>query len=160
MNSIDLSPLYRNSVGFDRLASLLDSAFRADSVTSSYPPYNIEMIEDNRYTITLAVAGFDQDDLDINVEKGVLSVRGRKQADEERQYLYQGIANRAFERKFSLADHVEVTGADLNNGLLTISLVKEVPEAMKPRTIEINRKQHILEHKGEKSTDSKDKKAA
>src|SRR5690606_33495764 len=107
MNSIDLSPLYRNSVGSDRLASLLDSAFRADSVTSSYPPYNIEMIEDNRYTITLAVAGFDQDDLDINVEKGVLSVRGRKQADEERQYLYQGIANRAFERKFSLADHVE-----------------------------------------------------
>lgn len=138
MNTIDLSPLYRNSVGFDRLASLLDSALRTDSVTPGYPPYNIEMLSENRYAITLAVAGFEQAELDLTVEKGVLTVRGKKAREEERHYLHQGIANRAFERKFNLADFVEVTGADLNNGLLRISLVKEIPEAMKPRTIAIN----------------------
>lgn len=138
MNSIDLTPLYRNSVGFDRLASLLDNALRTDSVTSGYPPYNIEMLGENRYAVTLAVAGFDERELEITVEKGVLTVRGKKAKEEERHYLHQGIANRAFERKFNLADYVEVTGADLKNGLLTISLVKEIPEAMKPRTIAIN----------------------
>jgi len=138
MNTIDLTPLYRNSVGFDRLASLLDSALRTDSVASGYPPYNIEMLSENRYAVTLAVAGFDRDELDITVEKGVLTVSGKKAREEERHYLHQGIANRAFERKFNLADFVEVSGADLNNGLLTISLVKEIPEAMKPRTIAIN----------------------
>lgn len=138
MNTIDLSPLYRNSIGFDRLASLLDSALRTDSVTPGYPPYNIEMLSENRYAITLAVAGFEQAELDLTVEKGVLTVRGKKAREEERHYLHQGIANRAFERKFNLADFVEVTGADLTNGLLRISLVKEIPEAMKPRTIAIN----------------------
>lgn len=149
MNSIDLSPLYRNSIGFDRLASLLDSALRTDSVTPGYPPYNIEMLSENRYAITLAVAGFEQSELDLMVEKGVLTVRGKKAKEEERRYLHQGIANRAFERKFNLADYVEVTGADLNNGLLTISLVKEIPEAMKPRTIAINqtRDASVIEHR-------------
>lgn len=138
MNSIDLTPLYRNSIGFDRLASLLDNALRTDTVAPGYPPYNIEMLGENRYSITLAVAGFEQDELDIMVEKGVLTVRGKKAKEEQRHYLHQGIANRAFERKFNLADYVEVSGANLNNGLLTISLKKEIPEAMKPRTIAIN----------------------
>jgi len=148
MNTIDLTPLYRNSIGFDRLASLLDSALRTDSVAPGYPPYNIEMLGENRYAITLAVAGFEQSELELTVEKGVLTVRGKKAKEEERKYLHQGIANRAFERKFNLADYVEVTGADLQNGLLTISLVKEIPEAMKPRTIAINqaRDTSVIEH--------------
>lgn len=155
MNAIDLTPLYRTSVGFDRLASLLDNAFRADSVTSGYPPYNIEMLDENRYAITLAVAGFDRSEIDISVEQGVLSVRGRKADEQERKYLHQGIANRAFERKFSLADHVEVTGADLSNGLLTVSLVKEIPEAMKPRKIEIGKgESKVIEHKAKKEADA------
>ncbi len=154
MNTIDLSPLYRHSVGFDRLASLLDSAMNADAVTQSYPPYNIEALDDNRYSITLAVAGFDKSELELEVEKGVLSVRGKKDNSEQRNFLHHGIANRAFERKFNLADYVEVTGADLVNGLLTISLVKEVPEAMKPRTIAINQ-DNVIEHE----TAKKDKAA-
>ena len=139
MNTIDLSPLYRNSIGFDRMAALLDNALRTESASPGYPPYNIEVLEENRYAISLAIAGFAESDLDITVEKGVLTVRGKKSEDVERTYLHQGIANRAFERKFNLADHIEVTDADLSNGLLTISLVKEIPEAMKPKTIAINR---------------------
>lgn len=147
MNTIDLSPLYRNSVGFDRMASLLDAALRNDPVSSGYPPYNIEALEENRYAITLAVAGFERGELELSVENGVLSVRGNKAKEEEqRKYLHQGIANRSFERKFNLAEHVEVTGADLNNGLLTINLVKEIPEAMKPRKIFIGSDQKGLAH--------------
>lgn len=159
MTSIDLTPLYRNSVGFDRLASLLDNALRADTVAPGYPPYNIEMLGESRYSITLAVAGFAQAELDIMTEKGVLTVRGKKAKEEPRHFLHQGIANRAFERKFNLADYVEVTGANLNNGLLTITLVKEIPEAMKPRTIAINQdktvnqEKNVLEHRGENSAD-------
>lgn len=138
MTTIDLSPLYRNSVGFDRMASLLDSALRSDSVSNGYPPYNIEVLGDNTYGVTLAVAGFERSELDIVVDKGVLLVKGKKAAQDQRSYLHQGIANRAFERKFNLADHVEVTGADLRNGMLTINLVKEIPEAMKPKSIAIN----------------------
>lgn len=138
MNTIDLSPLYRNSIGFDRMASLLDAALRNEPVSSGYPPYNIESFDENRYAITLAVAGFTDDELELSVENGVLSVRGQKSAEETRKYLHQGIANRSFERKFNLAEHVEVTDAELRNGLLTVNLVKEVPEAMKPRTIAIN----------------------
>ncbi|MEM1439781.1 MAG: Hsp20 family protein [Pseudomonadota bacterium] len=137
MNTIDLTPLYRTSVGFDRLANLLDTALRSDTVSTGYPPYNIEVTGDERYAVTLAVAGFAESELDISVEKGVLTVRGRKGNDAERKFLHQGIANRAFERKFNLADFVEVTGAALENGLLTISLRKEIPDAMKPRKIEI-----------------------
>jgi len=146
MNTIDLSPLYRNTIGFDRLASLLNSTLSSDAVAGGFPPYNIEVCDENRYAITLAVAGFTRDELDISVERDVLIVRGRRENGGERRYLHQGIANRAFERKFNLADHVEVTGADLNNGLLTISLVKEIPEAMKPRTIAISQEASALEH--------------
>ncbi len=150
MNTIDLTPLYRNSVGFDRLANLLDTALRSDNVSTGYPPYNIEVTGDERYAVTLAVAGFAEADIDISVEKGVLTVRGRKDDDAERKFLHRGIANRAFERKFNLADFVEVTGASLENGLLTIALRKEIPEAMKPRKIEIGRG-NVLPH--EASTD-------
>lgn len=159
MNSIDLTPLYRSSVGFDRLASLIDNALTTDNNTIGYPPYNIEILDENRYVIALAVAGFSQEELDIQVEKGVLTVRGNKSSKDERKYLYQGIANRTFERKFNLADYVEVTNADLTNGLLTISLVKEIPEAMKPKTISINHGNASLEHKQNKRL-SKDDKAA
>ena len=152
MNTIDLSPLYRSTIGFDRLGALLDTALRADQGSAGYPPYNIEVIGDNRYGITLAVAGFEESELDIQVERGLLTVRGKKADDaKERKYLYQGIATRTFERKFSLADHVEVTGAQLNNGLLHISLVKEIPEAMKPKSIAINSSGNLIQHKAEES---------
>lgn len=159
MNAIDLTPLYRSSVGFDRLGSLINHALTAESTTSGYPPYNIEVLDENRYAITLAVAGFSQEELDIQVEKGVLSVVGNKATKDERQYLYQGIANRTFERKFNLADYVEVTGADLFNGLLTISLKKEIPEAMKPKSIAINQDDNVLEHKAEEKSTKGDKAA-
>lgn len=151
MTSIDLTPLYRSSIGFDRLASVLDSALRTDNTATGYPPYNIEVLDEDRYAITLAVAGFDRSELDIQVERGVLSVRGQKADEQERRYLHKGIAYRAFERKFDLADHVEVTGADLTNGLLTIRLVREVPEAMKPRTIAIDAGGTVLEHDTEEA---------
>ncbi|MEZ9292468.1 Hsp20 family protein [Vibrio lentus] len=155
MNSIDLTPLYRNSVGFDRLASLLDHALTSETTVGGYPPYNIEVLSENRYAITLAVAGFVQEELDIQVEKGVLTVRGNKSSEPESKYLYQGIANRTFERKFNLADYVEVTDADLSHGLLTITLVKEIPEEMKPKSIAINQGGNVLEHKSEGTEDSK-----
>ncbi|MCL5049544.1 MAG: Hsp20 family protein [Firmicutes bacterium] len=147
MNTIDLTPLYRSSVGFDRLASMLDNALRGDTATGGYPPYNIEATSENRYTITIAVAGFTDNELDIQVERGVLTVRGKKAAeDKDRNYLYQGIAARSFERKFNLAEYVEVTDAELKNGLLNIYLVKEIPEAMKARSIAI-KNTDALEHK-------------
>ncbi|MCB1690334.1 MAG: Hsp20 family protein [Halioglobus sp.] len=160
MNSLDLSPLYRNSIGFDRLTSLLDNARSIDANVSGYPPYNIEAIDDNKYAITLAVAGFERGELDLMVEKGVLYVRGIKAQKEERRYVHQGIANRAFERKFNLADHVEVTGADLNNGLLTISLVREVPEEMKPRSIPISDGGTLLNQPGSEEAEEEASKAA
>jgi len=159
MNAIDFTPLYRNSIGFDRLASLLDSALRSDAVSSAYPPYNIEVLDENRYAITLAVAGFTQADLDINVENGVLTVRGKQAKEEERKYLYQGIAQRSFERKFNLADYVEVKDAAFSNGLLTINLEKEIPEAMKPRTIAITQMSDAIEHQQDHDV-SKDNQAA
>lgn len=139
MATIDLTPLYRSSIGFDRMARLLDSAMRSDNNSAGgYPPYNIEVVGENRYAITLAVAGFDDNELEIEVESGVLKVQGKKAEDnEQREYLHKGIAFRGFERKFNLADHVEVTGAALKNGLLTIGLEKVVPDAMKPKKIEI-----------------------
>ena len=151
MNTIDLTPLYRSSVGFDRMGSLLDSALRSQKAGVGFPPYDIETTGEDRYAITLAVAGFEESELDIQVEKGVLSVRGKKAEEgEEKSYLYRGIANRSFERKFNLADYIEVRDASLRNGLLTISLVKEVPEAMKPRSIEIKPAGATLEHKEQK----------
>lgn len=157
MNTIDFTPLYRSSIGFDRLATLLDNAMRSEVSPGGYPPYNIEALEDDRYTITLALAGFDKGEIDINVEKGVLTVQGNKTDEEDRRYLYQGIANRAFERKFNLAEHVEVTGANMQNGLLVIDLVKEIPEAMKPRKIAIQQGSSVIEHK---RTDDKKEKVA
>lgn len=151
MNTIDLSPLYRSSIGFDRIASLLDNALRSDTSSGGYPPYNIESLGENRYGITIAVAGFEQSELELQVERGVLTVRGRKaEDDKDRKYLYQGIAARAFERKFNLAEHVEITDAELRNGLLNIYLVKEIPEAHKPRSIAIKQAGEALEHKAEK----------
>ena len=148
MTTIDLTPLYRSSIGFDRMGSLLDNALRSQKDVTGFPPYDIETTGEDRYAITLAVAGFEESDLDIQVEKGVLRVRGKKTDDsEEKSYLYRGIANRSFERKFNLADFIEVSGAELKNVLLTISLVKEIPEAMKPRTIEIASAGATLEHK-------------
>ena len=140
MTRIDLTPLYRSSVGFDRFGSLLDAAFQAEKTAGGYPPYNIEALEENRYGITLAVAGFKEADIDIETENGVLTIRGNQDQEDGRNYLHQGIARRAFERKFTLADHVEVTDAQLADGLLNITLVREIPEAMKPKSIAINGK--------------------
>ena len=152
MNTIDLTPLYRSSIGFDRFGTLLDSALRTEQNSGGYPPYNIEVTSEDRYAITLAVAGFSEEELDIQTEKGVLSISGKKAAtDEKVQYLYQGIATRVFERKFNLADYVEVAGAELKQGLLIIRLVKEVPEAMKPKQISINTADNVVEHKTSKA---------
>lgn len=140
MTRIDLSPLYRSSVGFDRFGSLLDAAFQAEKTTTGYPPYNIEMLEENNYAITLAVAGFKEEELSIETENGVLTIRGKQAQEEKRAYLHQGIAKRSFERKFNLADHVEVTNAALADGLLTVELLRKIPEAMKPKSISINGK--------------------
>ncbi|MEM0556582.1 MULTISPECIES: Hsp20 family protein [Aeromonas] len=136
MRSIDFSPLYRSAIGFDRLANLIESA--ASNGNAGYPPYNIEQLGDNDYCISMAVAGFTQEELELSFQENLLTVKGNKQADTGRNYLYQGIAERGFERRFQLADYVRVKGADLKNGLLHIELVREVPEAMKPRKIEIN----------------------
>ncbi len=160
MNSVDLGPFYRSSVGFDRLASLIDNALSSDKNAPGYPPYNIEMLDENRYAITLALAGYTEDDLDIQVEKGVLTVKGENKIDDKSEYLYHGIANGSFERKFNLADYVEVSNAKLVNGLLTISLVREIPEAMKPKKIAINKSGNVLEHKAEEKEKSKREKAA
>lgn len=136
MRSIDFSPLYRSAIGFDRLANFIESA--ASNGNAGYPPYNIEQLGDSDYRISMAVAGFTQEELELSFQENLLTVKGNKQADTERNYLYQGIAERGFERRFQLADYVRVKGADLKNGLLHIDLVREVPEAMKPRKIEIN----------------------
>jgi molecular chaperone IbpA len=139
MRHYDLSPLYRSTVGFDRLFSLLDQATSADSAPT-YPPYNIERTAENAYRISIAVAGFGESDLSIESKEHALTVRGEKQANdngEKREVLHQGIAARAFERRFQLADYVQVTGASLENGLLHIDLVREIPEAKKPRQIAI-----------------------
>lgn len=139
MNAIDLTPLYRSTVGFDRVANLLDSALRTNQGSSGYPPYNIEVTGENAYSITVAVAGFTDAELDIQVENGTLTISGKKEKESnEQRFLYQGIATRSFERKFNLADYVRVDNADLKHGLLTISLTKEIPEAMKPKKIRIN----------------------
>lgn len=141
MTTIDFSPLFRNSVGYDRMAHMLNSTLGNEQPSQGYPPYNIEITKENHYAITLAIAGFAESELDIQSERGVLSVRGRKAPEgkaDETNYLYRGIANRSFERKFNLADHVEVTGAELRDGMLTVHLLKEVPEAMKARKISIN----------------------
>lgn len=137
MRHFDLTPLYRSTVGFDHLASILDQLSSMDG-DNGFPPYNIERLGENEYRITMAVAGFSMDDLSIELKEGTLTVRGEKRAEEkEREYLHRGIAARNFERRFRLADHVEATGATLENGFLHVDLKRELPEAMKPRMVPI-----------------------
>jgi molecular chaperone IbpA len=138
MASTELNPLYRTLVGFDRIASLMDQASRLDA-TPGYPPFNIEQIGEDQFRIELAVAGFSQDDLTIEFKQNSLVVSGQRKAPEtQRNFLHRGIAERSFERRFGLADHVRVSGAKLENGLLIVDLVRELPEILKPRKIEIN----------------------
>ena len=138
MRPVDFAPLYRSTVGFDRLFDLLDSVTGFDQASPGYPPYNIERLGENDYRITMAVAGFSQDEIRVDLKEQTLTVAGaKKPEDKERQYLHRGIAARNFERRFQLADHVEVKGADLQNGLLHVELVRNVPERLKPRTIAI-----------------------
>jgi molecular chaperone IbpA len=139
MRHFDLTPLYRSTVGFDRLAQLFDSVAGGD-FDAPYPPYNIERLGENEYRITMAVAGFSADEIKVDVKESTLSVRGDKKADTgeaEKRYLHRGIAARSFERRFQLADHVEVKGADLKDGLLNVDLVRNIPERMRPRSIPI-----------------------
>ena len=138
MRNFDFSPLYRSAIGFDRLAQLFDEAQRAES-QPSYPPYNIELVSEDKYRITMAVAGFDRSELEIETERDTLKITGRKVKEEgKRTFLHRGIAARDFEHRFQLADHVKVVGAKLENGLLNIELAREIPEALKSRKIEIN----------------------
>ena len=138
MNTLDFTPLYRSAIGFDRLAQLMDNALRGDA-QPSYPPYNIELVEQDKYKITMAVAGFERSELDIEVEQDALRITGRKQRPAtQATYLHRGIAARDFEHRFQLAEHVKVVGARLENGLLAIDLVREILEAMKPRRVSIN----------------------
>ena len=134
----DLSPLYRSTVGFDSLASMLDQVAAFDNEATAYPPYNIERLTENEYRITMAVAGFSKEDVQIEVRENTLSIRGeKKETDIERTFLHRGIASRAFERRFQLADHVEVRGADVKDGLLSVDLEREVPERLRPRIIQV-----------------------
>jgi molecular chaperone IbpA len=138
MRTIDLTPLYRTIVGFDRMANLIETGSRLDSAPG-WPPYNIEQTAEDAYRIELAVAGFGPEDLSIELKEGLLTVTGKKAATEDgRTFLHRGIAERGFERRYQLADHVRVTGANLEHGMLSLELVREVPEALKPRKIAIN----------------------
>ena len=151
MRTFDLSPLYRSTVGFDRLFNMLDGPNGVDTGTG-YPPYNIERVSENEYEITMAVAGFGEDDITIEVKENGLLVSGEKTEQEEettREFLHRGIATRSFERRFQLADHVEIKGAKLENGLLAVELERVIPEALKPRRIEIQTatKSKVIENK-------------
>lgn len=136
MTSIDFSPLFRSSIGFDRVFDMLESANRLHPV-DNWPPYDIVRTGEDAYRVTLAVAGFGQNEIEVTHEPNLLVIKGAKSGDEPAEYLHRGIAGRAFERRFELADYVKVTAASLNNGLLTIDLVRELPEAMKPRRIDV-----------------------
>ncbi|MDA0704711.1 MAG: Hsp20 family protein [Proteobacteria bacterium] len=140
--TFDLTPLFRSTIGFDNLSRLMESANQFDSKKVSYPPYNIEKLGEDEYRISMAVAGFAEDDIEITVEDSSLLIAGKASEEEDGNsgYLHRGIARRAFERRFQLADHIKVSGANLENGLLHIELVREVPEEKRPRTISIERK--------------------
>jgi molecular chaperone IbpA len=144
MQAFDFAPLYRATVGFDRIADLMDRALSADGTQTTYPPYNIEKTADDAYRITIAVAGFSPEELSVEVKDGALYVSARRAPEaKDKAYLHRGIATRAFERRFALADHVRVTAASHENGLLNIDLVRETPEALKPRRIEIARSSDV-----------------
>lgn len=149
MNAYDLSPLFRSTIGFDRLSQLIDNAFKVDERTVSYPPYNIIKLNDDEYKIIMAVAGFRDQDLQIVMQQNALIISGKVKDKEPEKvvYLHQGIAAREFERKFSLADHVKVVGAELANGLLTLQLKREIPEESKPRIIKIDNKDQLVDQK-------------
>lgn len=138
MDRFDFSPLFRSTIGFDRLTRMVDAASRLDNAALAYPPYNIEKTGEDAYRLTMAVAGFASDEVDVTVHENTLTVTGKTKTDEDgSRYLHRGIARRAFERRFSLADHIKVTGASLDNGMLHVDLVHEVPEEAKPRKIAI-----------------------
>jgi molecular chaperone IbpA len=150
VHTFNLTPLYRSTVGFDRMVSMLDQLDGVEGSASGYPPYNIERTAENAYRISLAVAGFTDADLSIEAKENRLTIRGEKQTNDQEQtgeVLYRGIAARTFERSYQLADHVEVKGASLENGLLHVDLVREIPEAMKPRAIRIASSSKLLEVK-------------
>ena len=139
MTTFDFSPLYRSTIGFDHLANLLDNVSASERSQSAYPPYNIELLDADKYRISMAVAGFEENEINVEVEDSVLTIAASKISNEdERNYLHQGIAERDFKRQFRLEDHVQVVSATMNNGLLHVELVREIPEAMKPRRISIN----------------------
>lgn len=145
MRTVDFTPLYRNAIGFDRLFNMMEASTAKNS-SGGYPPYNIEQQDENHYRITMAVAGFAEDQLDLTQKENTLIVKGERKAEEGKNYVYQGIAERDFERKFQLADYVKVIGASMENGLLHIDLEREIPEAMQPRKIAINGK-NLIESK-------------
>lgn len=150
MTGYDLSPLFRSTVGFDHLSQLIDSAFKHDATNASYPPYNIAKLSEDDYEITMAVAGFKQNELTITAQQNSLTVSGSASEKDEKtgkSYLHRGIATRSFERRFSLADHVKVVDANLSDGLLTLTLKREIPEASKPRTIAINSANTLVDNK-------------
>jgi molecular chaperone IbpA len=149
MQAFDFSPLFRSTVGFDRLTRLLDATTRLDDGTLSYPPYNIEQTGEDAYRIVMAVAGFREGDISVTQQANSLVISGKQEkAQEDKKFLYRGIAARAFERRFALADHIKVVGASLADGVLSVDLLREVPEAMKPRTIKIvNGESKVLESK-------------
>ncbi|MGR3492516.1 MAG: Hsp20 family protein [Shimia sp.] len=146
MRTFDLAPLYRATVGFDQIADLMDRVLTNETAGQSYPPYNIEKTADDAYRISIAVAGFTADELEVEVKENALHVSAKKADETERKYLHRGIATRAFSRRFHLADHVRVTGAAHENGMLHIDLMREVPEALKPRRIEITNGAKAIEH--------------
>lgn len=149
MDRFDFSPLFRSTIGFDRLTRLVDAASRVDNAALAYPPYNIEKTGEDAYRLTMAVAGFSPEEIDVTVHESSLLVTGKaKKEEEDSRYLHHGIARRAFERRFSLADHIKVVGANLDNGMLHVDLVREVPEAAKPHKIQIAAGQpQVLEQK-------------
>lgn len=151
MTRFDLTPLFRSSIGFDHLSQLIDSAFDQATESMSYPPYNIEKLSEDNYRISMAVAGFEEDEIAITAQDNTLTVSAKsKQDNDKREFLYRGIAGRAFERRFQLADYIRVTDAAMNNGMLHIDMVREVPERMKPRIIEIasgKKAQKIIDNK-------------
>ncbi len=145
MRTVDFTPLYRNAIGFDRLFDLMEAG-SSKNASNGYPPYNIEQKDENSYCITMAVAGFAEDQIEITQKENMLIVHGERKPDENKKYVYQGLAERDFERQFQLADYVKVNGASMENGLLHIELEREIPEAMQPRKIAINGK-NLIENK-------------
>ncbi len=147
MTTFDLTPLARTSIGFDRLMGMVDAAMQSDGASEAYPPYNIEQLDEDSYRITMAVAGFSEEDLNVIIHSNTLIIKGKsRSADSNAKYLYRGIAGRAFEKHFQLADFIKIGEASLRNGLLNVGLIREIPEAMRPRNIEIKSEDDTRTH--------------